>query len=366
MAHAKQAGLRTVLILRVALDHAFERNRFLWHGMISPRTDAQVDAWFDEYSKFVLRWARMAQAQSVDVFGIGSELNRLAATRPVTRIPDLERWYLDEQKQAKFQRRLLSFGDRITARHRAAAGGGSYPDNKSFLAARSKQWRKWAQTVTYAGQPDAIAAINRRRRHLDRRWRQLIAQVRMVYRGQLTYAANFDTYQDVTFWDDLDIIGVNAYFELRPDLSTERLDGRLRDGWRQVFSDLENFRRKHQLKAKVLFTELGYTWRRHSTVKPWAQSGFTLVGDDLVIWEDEPADAAERTTALEALYEVAYCENRNLLSGVLYWKLSSWPDQRAVEPFVMILNQQDPAQAALVRFVQPKCDVYLSDRTRAR
>ncbi|HVR28831.1 MAG TPA: hypothetical protein VMS86_04795, partial [Thermoanaerobaculia bacterium] len=41
---ARAAGLRAVLVLRVALDHAVARNRFLWHGMILPRDDAQVGA----------------------------------------------------------------------------------------------------------------------------------------------------------------------------------------------------------------------------------------------------------------------------------------------------------------------------------
>ncbi|MGB6361383.1 MAG: hypothetical protein WBG64_01815, partial [Thermoanaerobaculia bacterium] len=31
---AKSHGLKVVLVLRVALDHAFERNKFFWHGMI--------------------------------------------------------------------------------------------------------------------------------------------------------------------------------------------------------------------------------------------------------------------------------------------------------------------------------------------
>ena len=35
---AKARGLKVVLVLRVALDHAFERNKFFWHGMIMPHT----------------------------------------------------------------------------------------------------------------------------------------------------------------------------------------------------------------------------------------------------------------------------------------------------------------------------------------
>ena len=353
---AKQAGLQVVLILRVALDHAFERNRFLWHGMISPKTDEQVDAWFDAYTAFVLPWARLAQEEGVDVLGIGSELNRLTATRPVTALPPLEDWYLDAQKQAAFRTRILSFGDRITARHRAALGGGHLPDNDTFLRARSEVWRAWAEQVSYFGQPDRLAQINRRRAHHERRWRQLIGEVRRAYRGHLTYAANFDHFQQVTFWDALDLIGINAYFELRPTMSTDDLSPQLLNSWRRVFDDIEAFQRRANLDARVLFTEIGYTWRRHSTLKPWAQSGFTLIGDDLLIWEDQPEAPSERAAALQALYRVARCE-RDRLAGLLYWKLSSWPDQHDVEPFVVILNHGDPAQNVLRQFIRPDCQL---------
>ena len=285
---AKKAGLQVVLILRVALDHAFERNRFLWHGMISPRTDADVDAWFDAYTDFVLRWARLAESTGVDVFGIGSELNRLTSTRKVRALPPLESWYLDAKKQTDFRDRVLAFGDRVTSAHRAALGGGHFSDNRSFLDARSARWRRWAEVTGFQAEADPLAEINRRRAHHERRWRQLIKSVRAVYRGRLTYAANFDQYQDVTFWDALDVMGINAYFELRPDLSTGNLEGRVRTAWRRVFKAIADHRSGEGLTMPVLFTEVGYTNRRHSTVRPWAQSGFEIVDDRLVIWEDEP------------------------------------------------------------------------------
>ncbi|MEQ8982811.1 MAG: hypothetical protein RL846_33005, partial [Deltaproteobacteria bacterium] len=63
---AKTLGLKVVLILRVALDHAYPRNRFLWHGMIHPRDD-DLDAWFDRYGEFVDKWARIAAREGADV-----------------------------------------------------------------------------------------------------------------------------------------------------------------------------------------------------------------------------------------------------------------------------------------------------------
>ena len=35
-------------------------------------------------------------------------------------------------------------------------------------------------------------------------WRKLIQEIRGVYKGKLTYAANWDEYQQVPFWDAVD------------------------------------------------------------------------------------------------------------------------------------------------------------------
>ena len=48
----------------------------------------------------------------------------------------------------------------------------------------------------------------------EARWRKIIAAVRQVYHGKITYGGNWDSYQQVKFWDALDYIGVLAYFPL--------------------------------------------------------------------------------------------------------------------------------------------------------
>ncbi|WP_273446941.1 glycoside hydrolase family 113 [Neolewinella agarilytica] len=47
------------------------------------------------------------------------------------------------------------------------------------------------------------------------RWREVIRKVRMVYGGQVTYAANWgDEFEGFTFWDELDAIGLNSYYPI--------------------------------------------------------------------------------------------------------------------------------------------------------
>lgn len=320
---AKAAGLQVVLILRLRLDDN-AANRFLWHGMVAPRSD-QVDGWFAAYQAFVISWARFAERENIDVLGIGSELNYLTATRPIDEIPELEAWYLNPAKQ----------------------------DN--FRTPSAEKRRQWAAAVTFGGGPDAVGQMNQRRAGLERRWRTLVSATRAVYRGRVTYAANFDRYKAVAFWDALDVIGINAYFPLRTDLSTADLEARVVNAWRAVLAEIARFRRQHGLKQPALFTELGYRWRRHSTVTPWSHQASEQVGNVRVVWRDQPTDLEERALALNALRRVSTCEFSGLLSGVLYWKLTLDRRHTAIEPFTLVLGAGDPSQAVLARWSVPDC-----------
>lgn len=97
-------------------------------------------------------------------------------------------------------------------------------------------------------------------------WRKLIAKIRTVYSGPLTYAANFSgEYEDVKFWDALDFIGVQAYFPLttEEEASTEQL----RKGWQKPINDLKQFSKKYN--KPILFTEVGYKSTKDTGIDPW-------------------------------------------------------------------------------------------------
>ena len=57
-------------------------------------------------------------------------------------------------------------------------------------------------------------------------WLGLIEKIRKIYGGKITYAANWDDYHLVPFWDKLDYIGVDAYFPLiqSSDISVDELN----------------------------------------------------------------------------------------------------------------------------------------------
>ncbi len=376
---AKKRGLEVVFICRVALDHAFERNAFLWHGMISPKTDEQLDSWFEQYGRFVTGWAEKAEREGVDVFMIGSEMNALATTLPATEVPNLEEYFLNEEKQEDRRAQVLAQQKIVGEKSLELPEREGFDSVEGYIDARIATERAWAATVTGGDSPDGISldAVNRRRARLQKHWEELIAQVRRVYSGKIGYAANFDQYHEVGFWSDLDIMGINAYFELRhrilEDESEANLYPLLLAGWRGVLGGIADFRRSQGIEGQpVMFTEMGFTWRAKSTLRPWADEGFSLIynpttqpdgtpgqaeaekpEEHVVVWRDQPAKFEERAWAARALWEAHEELEKPFLKGILYWKLSSHDYHLDDESFMVHVGPgtRDPILPELRRFL---------------
>jgi hypothetical protein len=90
-------------------------------------------------------------------------------------------------------------------------------------------------------------------RYTDR-WRKVIAEVRKVYPGKLTYSANWDHYKVVEYWDQLDLIGMTSYYKLssspNPTLKT------LMDEWAPIKRGILHWQK--QIGKPLLFTEVGW------------------------------------------------------------------------------------------------------------
>ena len=363
---AKARGMHVVLILRVAIDHAFERNEFMWHGMIMPKSDDQIRSWFEQYTRFAERWAEIAEREGVDVLMIGSEMNALASTLPLEEMPVLEEYLLNEEKQAERREQLLAHEKIIEERHLSMPERGTYPDLESYIQARIESEQGWAAQVATDSGADSVELLNRRHALLQGQWTALITRLRETYSGPLGYAANFDQYHEVGFWPELDIMGINAYFKVRNRLlageEEERLYDHLHSGWKSVLEDIASFRATHGLEEKpLIFTEMGYTWRKNSTLEPWADVGFSLIPAaeeseerQLVVWRDQPEDLVERALAVRALHDAHAELAQPFLEGILYWKLSTIPSHKEIESFVMLLGQDppDPMAAELRKFLE--------------
>lgn len=96
-------------------------------------------------------------------------------------------------------------------------------------------------------------------------WNKLIKEVRKVYKGKITYAANWDEFKRVPFWKDIDYIGIDAYFPLS-DKKSPTLE-EFEKGWEPHKKEILKIRDK--VNRPVLFTEYGYRSVNYAGKKPW-------------------------------------------------------------------------------------------------
>lgn len=137
----------------------------------------------------------------------------------------------------------------------------------------------------------------------------LAAEVRQVYRGALSYNANWDEAEAVQFWGAVDLIGINAYYPLQPD--PLRGAARIADRWRALSARTDR---------PILALEVGYRASPMSHEKPWQWPDHI---DPIV---DEQAQA--RAWAAVLTHWIA----PPTLRGLLLWVVPSDPDDPASEP----------------------------------
>ena len=97
------------------------------------------------------------------------------------------------------------------------------------------------------------------------RWERVIGQVRGVYKGKLTYSANWDHFDHVTFWDSLDVAGMTGYFELS-DSESPTLE-ELRETWDAATDVIATYPGRAGLP--LILTEVGYPSQIGSASHPW-------------------------------------------------------------------------------------------------
>lgn len=96
-------------------------------------------------------------------------------------------------------------------------------------------------------------------------WKKLIKNIRNIYSGKLTYAANWDEYKRVSFWNELDYIGIDAYFPLTDQQFPSIAD--FEAGWKPHKASIITLQKRFQ--KPVLFTEYGYRSVDFTGKKPW-------------------------------------------------------------------------------------------------
>jgi hypothetical protein len=224
MAHAR--GLRVMLVPHLWVESGG------WRAEIDPGTDEAWRAWTASYAAFVLSWAKLAEAERVDLFSAGVELRSWVTT----------------------------------------------PRAPSFSA--------------------------------------LLAELRAVYKGPITYSANWDDVEDTVILGELDVIGINAFYPLAEREGAgffELLEGGKRVRERVV-------RLSEAWNKPVLFTEVGYTTRPDPAVRPWE-------------WPDTmtnvKVDEVAQADAYRALLAPLLDEPRFV--GFFVWRVYADPDDVSQE-----------------------------------
>ncbi|WP_295853725.1 hypothetical protein [Tardiphaga sp.] len=149
-------------------------------------------------------------------------------------------------------------------------------------------------------------------------WTDMIAQVRAVYHGELTYAAATDEASHVSFWSQLDTIGVNTYPPLTASTTPTVAD--MVQAWNEVptntyyanvFNYLSPVDFLHSLSERydrpVLITEVGYRSIDGSAIRPGSASGTVI-------------DTAEQADAFNAFFQVWTAEGGSWMKGVELWQ----------------------------------------------
>jgi hypothetical protein len=144
----------------------------------------------------------------------------------------------------------------------------------------------------------------------------IITEIRKAYPGLLTYSANWDDVDDTVLLQDIDLIGINAFYPLAEEEGAPFY--KLLEGGRRVADRLEQLAKSH--KKPILLTEIGYKTVASPAVKPW------IWPEDMKTVVLSQADQAAATFALvEPLLE------RPWFAGFFVWRLYADPDDVSQE-----------------------------------
>ncbi len=134
-------------------------------------------------------------------------------------------------------------------------------------------------------------------------WLKLIKKIKKVYSGKLTYAANWDAFTRVPFWDALDFIGIDAYFPLSNKKTPTVND--FEKSWLPHKKQIQQHQKKYG--KPILFTEYGYRSIDFTGKEPWSSHRV-----------DGAVNLQNQENALKALYHQFWKED--WFAGGFLWK----------------------------------------------
>jgi hypothetical protein len=138
-------------------------------------------------------------------------------------------------------------------------------------------------------------------------WRDLARDVRHVYGGELTYAANWDSFDRIEFWDSLDFIGVDAYFPVSDAQIPRPQD--IAAGWTKWAQRLAAVHERFD--RPIVFTEWGYESEDYAGKEPWVMEGSSA----------SFAASSGQANAYEGTFRSVW--NEPWMRGIFVWRWSA-------------------------------------------
>lgn len=133
-------------------------------------------------------------------------------------------------------------------------------------------------------------------------WRELITKIRKKYSGEVTYAANWDNFQNIPFWEELDYIGMDAYFPLSDKQNPSVQE--LLAGWANHKKQIHQLSK--EVQKPVIFPEYGYRSIEYTGKEPWESN------------VSHPINHEAQINAYKAIYEAFWKEE--WFKGGFIWK----------------------------------------------
>ena len=161
-------------------------------------------------------------------------------------------------------------------------------------------------------------------------WNELIKKIKSVYKGKLTYAANWDEFKRTPFWDKLDYIGVDGYFPVS-DSQTPTVEECL-EGWIKHKAVIKGVSDK--FNKPVLFTEFGYRSVDYSGKEPWKSDRY-----------EEPANFDAQNNTTQSLFETFWEED--WFAGGFVWKWFHNHERAGGKDNNQFTPQNKPAEAII-------------------
>ncbi len=96
-------------------------------------------------------------------------------------------------------------------------------------------------------------------------WQHTVDEVREIFSGWISYSANWDDWQQISFFRHLDALGINGYIPLSDGSEIHRES--LVAHWLPMRSQIHRWARLSGIP--IFFSELGYPSHTHGLERPW-------------------------------------------------------------------------------------------------